>query len=275
MVLDSDLSMAGYTGDDVPAMQRRMINALQAIPGVTSVGLIDALPLNGGAPNEDIFTDETTDLVLPRPRLTPIDYKISPDYFHAAGTTLLRGRDLTWHDDKKLTRSGSRQPRVRAQKCFGSVDNAIGRFFKPEIGTRLQVVGVVENGKYWQMTEDQKPAMFISYLQSPANASSIVVRSNRDPQQLAADIRTVLRQQDRALPYELLTWPDERNGPWFHPVWRLWRWGCSASWAPFWPSLESLASPRALSVDACAKSAFAWPSVRSAKKSWARRWAAQ
>ena len=73
----------------------------------------------------------------------------------------------------------------------------------------LQVVGVVENGKYWQMTEDSKMAFFASYLQSPGNASSIVVRSTRDPQQLAADIRTVLREQDRGLPYELLAWPDE------------------------------------------------------------------
>ena len=36
-----------------------------------------------------------------------------------------------------------------------------------------------------------------------------MVRSNRDPQQLAADIRTALREQDRGLPFELLTWSDQ------------------------------------------------------------------
>jgi ABC-type lipoprotein release transport system permease subunit len=137
-----------------------------------------------------------------------VNYKISPDYFHAAGTTLLRGRDITWHDDKNSPAVALVNEEF-ARKMFGSVDNAIGRFFKPEIGTRLQVVGVVENGKYWQMTENQKPAIFTSYLQSPANASSIVLRSNRDPQQLAADMRTVLREQDRGLPFELLTWLDQ------------------------------------------------------------------
>ena len=176
-----------------------MINALQAIPGVTSVGLIDSLPLSGGAPNEDVFTDETTELVPAKAAAHTINYKISPDYFHAAGTTLLRGRDISWHDDKNSPVVAVVNEEF-ARKMFGSADNAIGKFFKPEIGTRLQVVGVVENGKYWQMTEDQKPAFF---------ASSIVVRSTRDPQQLASDIRTVLREQDRGLPYELLAWPDE------------------------------------------------------------------
>src|SRR5207302_2982186 len=34
MLVDTDLSMGGYRGDRVPEMQRRMIDALQAIPGV-------------------------------------------------------------------------------------------------------------------------------------------------------------------------------------------------------------------------------------------------
>ena len=41
MLVDTDLSMAGYSGDSVPAMQKRMIDAWQTIPGVTSVGLAD------------------------------------------------------------------------------------------------------------------------------------------------------------------------------------------------------------------------------------------
>jgi predicted permease len=208
MVLDSDLSMAGYAGDNVPAMQRHMIESLRAVPGVKSVGLIDELPLDGGASNEDIYADETTDLVSANVAAHIFDYKVSPDYFHAAGTALLQGRDLSWSDDKDSPRVAVINEEF-ARKMFGSVENAIGRSFKPEIGTRLQVVGVVENGKYWQLTEDRKPAMFIPYLQSPANATSIVVRSSRDPQQLAADIRTVVRQLDRGLPYELHTWPDE------------------------------------------------------------------
>ena len=48
MLVDTDLSMAGYSGDAVPAMQKRMIDAMETIPGVESVGLIDLTPLYGG-----------------------------------------------------------------------------------------------------------------------------------------------------------------------------------------------------------------------------------
>ena len=48
MLVDTTLSMAGYSGDRVPAMQRRMIDALKTIPGVKSVGLVSHIPLGRG-----------------------------------------------------------------------------------------------------------------------------------------------------------------------------------------------------------------------------------
>ena len=38
MLVDTDLDMAGYSGDQVPVMQRRAIDAVAAIPGVTAAG---------------------------------------------------------------------------------------------------------------------------------------------------------------------------------------------------------------------------------------------
>jgi predicted permease len=207
MIVNTDLNMAGYTGDQALAMQRRMIEGLQAIPGVKSVGMIDQIPLGGAGPNEDVYTDETVDLNPSKVAAHTMDYRVSPDYFHAAGTAMLRGRDISWHDDKN-------SPAVAvinetfARKIFGSADNAVGKYFKPEIGPRLQVVGVVEDGKYFQLTEEPKPAMFVSFLQSPSQGTSLVVRSDRDPQQLTADIRNVLRVMDAGLPFQLNTWPD-------------------------------------------------------------------
>jgi len=45
LLAETDLGMADYAQDRVPAMQKRMIEGLQAIPGVESVGLADSLPL--------------------------------------------------------------------------------------------------------------------------------------------------------------------------------------------------------------------------------------
>src|SRR5262249_23977800 len=62
MVANTDLSMAGYRGDKVPAMQKRMRDAVATIPGVESVGLADNVPLAAGSNESIVFTDKTTDL---------------------------------------------------------------------------------------------------------------------------------------------------------------------------------------------------------------------
>ena len=148
MLVDTDLSMAGYRGDGVPAMQRRMIDAMETIPGVKSVGLVGQYPPTAIMWNTPIvFTDETTDLRPSNAAARPVMYSISPEYFHAAGTALLAGRDITWHDDKNGPRVAVINQEF-ARKIFGSVANAMGGYYKRRDGTRIQVVGIVEDGKY-------------------------------------------------------------------------------------------------------------------------------
>jgi predicted lysophospholipase L1 biosynthesis ABC-type transport system permease subunit len=89
---------------------------------------------------------------------------------------------------------------VFAKRIFGSVTTAIGGYFKMPDGTRTQVVGIAEDGKYNSLTEDPQPAMFLPILQSRSTSTWLVVRSNRDPQQLGTAIRSSLRQLDSGLP---------------------------------------------------------------------------
>ena len=205
MLVDTTLGMAGYSGDRVPAMQRRMIEALQTIPGVKSVGFVNEAPLGGGGSTADVFTEQTTDLKTSNAAANVHVFKVSPEYFRAAGTSLLDGRNLSWQDD-------SNSPRVAvvnalfARRIFGSVSNALGKYYKTEDGARVQVVGVAEDGKYYQLTEDPKPAMFLPFLQSPTGMTTLVVRSERDPQQLATAIRNKLRGMDDSLPMFIQTW---------------------------------------------------------------------
>jgi ABC-type lipoprotein release transport system permease subunit len=51
-------------------------------------------------PARNVFTDETTELVSSKAAANTIDYRISADYFHAAGTSLLQGRDISLQDDR-------------------------------------------------------------------------------------------------------------------------------------------------------------------------------
>jgi predicted permease len=208
MLAETDLAMAGYRSDQVPAMQRRMINAVVTIPGVESVGLVGRVPLNGGGFGALVFTGQMTDLRPSNAVLNAMRFNISPEYLHTAGTALLAGRSFSWHDDKNAPQVAVVN-REFAGKVFGSTMNAVGGYFKLRDGSRIQVVGVVEDGKYMNLTEDPEPALFLPILQAPMSETSLVVRSNRDPQQLAAAIQSTLRDLDRGLPVFIETWNQQ------------------------------------------------------------------
>ncbi len=208
MLVETALSMAGYSGDRVPERQKRMIEALEIIPGVKSVGLVDRLPLYYGANGTYVFTDKTSDLRLANAAAEAMIYNISPEYFDAARTSLMAGRTFTWHDDKDSPRVAVVN-REFASKIFGSANSAMGKYFKRRDGTRIQVVGIVEDGKYESLAEDPQPAMFLPILQSPSSQTCLVVRSNGDPQQLATTITSTVRDLDAGLPFTIRTWKQE------------------------------------------------------------------
>jgi hypothetical protein len=214
--------MAGYSGDGVPTMQKRMLDAIATVPGLESVGLTDALLLNDQN-TSNVFTDRTTDLRSSSAAASAYMYHVSPEYLHAEGTALLSGRAFTWHDDKDSPRVAVVNAEF-ARKIFGSVQNAIGGYYKLQNGTRLQVVGISENGKYGKLTEEPKPAMFLPILQWPSNSAWMVVRSGHDPQQLGSAIRSTLHQLDAGLPVVIETRLDEIAALCFLPRWRRWRW---------------------------------------------------
>ena len=215
MLVYTDLQMAGYSDDKVPAMQRRMIDAMQTIPGVTSVGMVSVPPMQMGWDPSDVFTDSTTDFRPANAAASAIRYCISPEYLDAARTALLMGRNISSHDDLKAPRVAVVN-REFARKVLGSTSNALGKHYKMPDGTRIEVVGVVEDGKYTaNLAEDAQPAMFLPILQYPRSEASLVVRSNREGPELASAIRSKLRGLDPGLPAFLQTWNEEMNGALF------------------------------------------------------------
>jgi predicted permease len=214
MLVETDLDMGGYSGDRVATMQRRMLDSVETVPGATAVGLTDRLPLGLGWNSTSIFADNTTDLSIQNAVTQAVVYNISPGYFSAAGTAMLAGRSFTWHDD-------AHSPRVAvvnrefARIAFGSEKDAVGRYYKKMDGTRIQVVGLVEDGKYKTLTEDPQPAAFSPILQSPTSATFLVIRSNRDPHELAVAIDGKLRALDAGLPFTIKTWNTELNSALF------------------------------------------------------------
>jgi predicted permease len=207
MLLNVDLAKSGYGNNQSSAMERRIFDAMRTIPGVTQVGWVNDYPplAYGSNFRSNVYKEETTDLRQANTAATPFQYNISPGYFEAAGTSLLTGRSFSWNDDKGAP-SVAVVNREFAVKIFGSVPQAVGRDFKLQNGTRVKVVGVIEDGKYLSLNEDPQPAIFLPALQSPSGSFYMVVRSERDPGQLAAAMRSKLHELDAGLPVTITTW---------------------------------------------------------------------
>ena len=159
-----------------------MLDAMASISGVTSVGLVNLPPLQPACCSAvNVFTDKTADFRPTNAAARVIAFSISPEYLHVAGTPLLAGRDLTWHDDKNAPRVAVVN-RLFASRMFGSATNALSGYYKLDDGTRIQVVGIVEDGKYSpNITEDPRLTMFLPILQSPSTETWLVVRSSANP----------------------------------------------------------------------------------------------
>ncbi len=74
MLVKTDLKMAGYEADKRVQMQKRMLDAAAAIPGVSAVAYADRIPLSIGGGDSNVYTDTTSDF---RPQTLPPMPRIS------------------------------------------------------------------------------------------------------------------------------------------------------------------------------------------------------
>ena len=205
VLAEADLHMAGYSDSSTLPMQRRIIEAAERIPGVTAVGIINDTPLGTGGSSTPVYREGTADQRNSNSVMFARYFSISPGYLQAAATRLLAGRDFTWQDDAS-------KPKVAlvnqtfARRMFGDA-SALGRHFLQ--GDLIEVIGVVEDGKYESLTEDPTPAMFFPLAQNAQADTALVVRSPLPQAEAIAALNVVLTGVDPSLPFTLHGWPDE------------------------------------------------------------------
>jgi predicted permease len=214
MLAKFDLQMAGYDDARGERFQREALDAVNRMPGVYAAGYINHPPLSISASDSLVYANGTTDFRPLNSVADAIYYKVSPGYFGVAQTALLAGRDFTWHDDAKSPRVAAVNETF-ARKVFGSVAAAVGGYYLRGDGSRVQVVSVVQDGKYRTLTEEQQPAMFFPILQDTSDETALVVRSNRSAPRLAAALQKTLASLDPGLPVVVETWPDAMDSALF------------------------------------------------------------
>jgi predicted permease len=106
-------------------MQEAMLHNMTAVPGVTSVGIANSVPLDGGQWMDPVFAQDRSYAEGQMPPLRRFKFA-SPNYFHTMGIPLIAGRDYTWDDDyQKLPVAVISENFAR--EYWGSPQNALGK----------------------------------------------------------------------------------------------------------------------------------------------------
>ncbi len=203
-----ELNQAGYTDVTSDQFQRQLLERVLHLPGVETAAYGTTTPLSMDTDESDVFSQQTTDFRPSNRASDTYNYWVSPGYFVAAGTPLLAGRDLSFDDTAKspavavvnqeFARRVFRLDRTHAVE-------AVGRYFKNGSGQSVQIVGVVADGKYFSLTEDQEVATFHPILQGTTGHTSFLVRLSADSPDAAAvemsgTMQRVIRDLDPAVP---------------------------------------------------------------------------
>ncbi len=202
-----DTNLAGYKDEQGGAVQKRLLDAVSSIPGVTAAAYSNSTPLSINQSDSAIFAPGTTDFGNVNRRFGANYYEVSPTYFTAVGTRMLYGRTFTEHDDQQAPKVAIVN-QTFARRLFG-VENAVGKRYPAGPGKEIEVVGVVEDGKYTTLTEDPTPAVYWPIAQSPDNDTVLIVRSQRPTADMVAAVRQAIAGVDSGLPtFQLGAWNE-------------------------------------------------------------------
>jgi len=170
---------------------------------------VNRVPFTGGLRGVPIFPPGTTEFNLNNSVLAPYVYTRSPGYLEAAGTRLLSGRDVSWHDTK-TTPYVAIVNETFARKMWGE-NPAIGQRFIL-LGHLREVVGVVEDGKYNNMQEPPQPVVYLPLTQNEQRGLVFVVRSPRAHNEMAPALERTLSGLEPNALIKVQSWHDVLGG---------------------------------------------------------------
>jgi predicted permease len=128
--------------DDVLRRQEAILRQLAAIPGVTSVGFGDSVPLDGGGWMDPVFAQDRSYADNSMPPLRRFMFG-APGFLSTLGIPLIAGRDFTW-DEAFQKLPVAMVSENFAREYWGSPASALGK--KIRVSTKddwREIVGII------------------------------------------------------------------------------------------------------------------------------------
>jgi macrolide transport system ATP-binding/permease protein len=197
-----DVQQLGYTEQQGKAFYRDAEERLRSMPGVVSVSQAFSVPLGLMSASERISVEEHP---LEAGQPEPVVYynMVSPDYFETLRIALHRGRVFTKADAEKAAKVAIVNEAM-ARKFWPS-EEVLGKRFRVKGPAKadqglIEVVGVVQNGKYRGVVEDPLPAFYVPMEQSYMPLRTIHVRTSVPPEGMEQQIAAQLQELAPGLP---------------------------------------------------------------------------
>ena len=210
-VLTLELTMTGQKYGDVTAVldtYRDIWTRLSALPGVSAVGGVSALPLSQKMAWGPITVEGRTP--QPGEAFINVDQRVvSLDYFRAMQIPLRRGRLFGEQDISSAPRVIVIDERMAAE--LWPRQDPIGRrvrrggFDASTTAPWMTVVGVVGGVKQDALDAESRAAMYLPHLQGPTRALTVVIRGPSSPEALTESVRKQIRALDPELPMYRVT----------------------------------------------------------------------
>jgi predicted permease len=189
-----------------------LLPRLRALPGVESAALTSTLPL-GTTFDVRFSLDGDSNPPFDRGHLVA-SIIVSPDYFRAVSTRIIRGRSFN-ADDREASARVLMVNHNLASRFFAG--NALGRqmFVRDLESTQPRfvpatIVGVVEDVPHNGLLQQIEPEVYLPISQTPAWEMQIVMRSTADPRLLSAGLTRAVAATDRDVPVADVETMEER-----------------------------------------------------------------
>jgi putative ABC transport system permease protein len=180
--------------NQVRAFYQRVSQEFRSIPGVESAGSVSAGAQFGG--NESIeWLPEGQAPAETGAYQQASYYDAGPGYFHTMQIPVLRGREFTEQDNEAAPQVAIINETL-AQRYWPQGDAIGKRILLPREKETLEIVGIVGDVRRFGLDSRVAPEIYWPYLQQPRWATYFLLRTNQNPAEFVAAVRSRVSQLD-------------------------------------------------------------------------------
>jgi putative ABC transport system permease protein len=186
--------------EDRVAVTTRIVTDMRALPGVSGVALVAAVPLGeDGRMSHGMLIQGRA--VGPNEVAPQAEMQIvSGEYFTTIGVPIMKGRTFDEHD-RLGTEEVAVISRSLAQRYWRDAE-PLGARISPDGGdTWLRVVGVAGDVRDHALDQDPIDVFYVAFAQTPGG-ENVLLRSTNDPARLAKQATAAIRAIDPDMPVD-------------------------------------------------------------------------